>query len=292
MSLRDGLLLALCNIVWGLNAVAVKVAVEQIDPLTAGAFRFGLLLVACLPWLRWLPGRMTMVLAASLVNGVLYLGLVNIAFAAADNVSALAAVQPISVPFSLLLAILLLKERVRWVRVGGMLLSFVGVVVMSFDPAIADERVGLALIILASFTFAAGSLQLRRLADVPPLTTYAWLALIGTPVMLAGSLLFEPGELSRSIALPWTAFLPIAFSAFASSLLGQVGMASLLQRYPVSTLAPLTLPATMLAILATAVWFGAEFTPRMVAGGMLVLLGVAVITLRSAYLSRRRAVLQ
>jgi O-acetylserine/cysteine efflux transporter len=59
-------------------------------------------------------------------------------------------------------------------------------------------------------------------------------------------------------------------------------MSILLQRHPVSAVVPLTLPTPVIAVAAAAIWFGTALTPIMIAGGVLVLVGVAIVTLRTA----------
>jgi O-acetylserine/cysteine efflux transporter len=59
-------------------------------------------------------------------------------------------------------------------------------------------------------------------------------------------------------------------------------MSILLQRHPVSAVVPLTLPTPVIAVIAAAIWFGTPMTPVMIAGGLLVLTGVAIVTLRTA----------
>jgi O-acetylserine/cysteine efflux transporter len=45
---------------------------------------------------------------------------------------------------------------------------------------------------------------------------------------------------------------------------------------------PLTLPTPVISVIAAAYWFGTPLTPIMIAGGGVVLAGVAIVTLRTA----------
>ncbi len=275
------------NVVWGLNAVASKFAVEAMGPLTATFFRFSIAALALLPYLRWQVGRMPMVLITAVLGGALFLGVTSSSFAVADNVSALAIAGQLGVPFSLILGIVFLRERIHWPRMLGIALSFAGVVVLGFDPALFDERLGLLLTIFGSFLWALGSLLFRRLQGIPALTIYAWLATVSAPCMLLASLVAEPGELARAIHLPLSTFGWVAFSALGSSVMGQGGMAWLLQRYPISTISPLTLVSPLLAVVFATLAFDNPLTPRMIGGGTLMLIGIAIITIRTAQARER-----
>jgi O-acetylserine/cysteine efflux transporter len=282
MKPRHLALILLIDLVWAFNLVAVKLAVADAQPLTAVALRYGIVLVACLPWLRWQPGRMRVVLVTGLVAGALFMGLGGLSFALAYNVSALAIAGQLGVPFSLLLAVVFYREQIRWPRITAVALCFAGVAVMGFDPAIAAESVALWLTVAASLAWAAGNLLFRKLAGISVLTIHAWLALISVPVLLVASIVFEPGALAHVANLKPATWGWLAYSALGASLLGHGGMSWLFQRYPVSTVSPLTLPTPLLSVMVGIAVFGTPITPQMIVGGVLTIIGVGIITLRTA----------
>lgn len=278
----DLLAAGVINIVWGLNIIAVKMAVDATAPFAAGGLRQAIVLAVCLPFLRVVPGKMGLLLWLGLLNGSAFMVLVNLSLLVSDNVSALAIAGQLGVPFSLILGVVFLKERVSWPRMMGIALAFGGVAVLVFDPDIANEIPGLLLTAGATFTWAIGALLQRKLVGVPVLTIYAWIGLGGVVVMFPMSMLFEPGAFVRLPQLTLHDLGWIAFSALGSSVLGQGGMAWLLQRHPISTVLPLTLGAPVIAVSASSLFFGTVLTPPMIAGGVIAMAGVAIITLRSA----------
>jgi O-acetylserine/cysteine efflux transporter len=275
-------LILLIDLVWAFNIVPVKLAVEAAGPLTAVLLRYGVVLIACLPWLRWLPGRMGWVLLTGFVAGALFMGLGGLSFALADNVSALAIAGQLGVPFSLILAVIIYKERIRWPRITAVALCFAGVAVMGFDPAIAHESIALWLTVAASLCWAIGNLLFRKLAGVPVLTIHAWLAAISVPIIAAAAAVFEPQNLRAIPDLSWQIWACLAYSGLLASLLGHGGMSWLFQRYPVATVSPLTLPTPLMSVIIAVLVFGTPITTQMVIGGVLTIIGVAIITLRTA----------
>jgi len=272
----------LIDVIWAGNIVAVKAAVDAAGPITAVLLRYAIVAAVCLPWLRWLPGRMWWLLATGLVAGALFMTLGAIAFSVAENISAMAIAGQLGVPFSLILAVIIYKERIRWPRITAVALSIAGVVVMGFDPAIINDRLGLLLTVAAALAWAAGNLMFRKLDGVPVMTIHAWLGLVSVPVMLAASLLMEPGHLARVPAMPPAVWAWLCYSAILSSLLGHGGMTWLFQRYPVAIVSPLTLPTPLISVGIAVLVFATPITPRMIVGGTLTLIGVAIITLRTA----------
>jgi O-acetylserine/cysteine efflux transporter len=239
-------------------------------------------LLICLPALRIVEGRMReLILLGALAGGAFYI-VVNISMAVSTNVSALAIAGQLGAPFSLVLAVIFLGERIHKYRIAGMTLAFAGVVLLVFDPHAVDERLGLALTALASFIWAICSLIQRRLIGVPVLTIYAWVGLVGTLVLLPVALIAEPAGMASVSDLPLSTLGWILFSALGSTVIGQGAMSLLLQRHPVSAVVPLTLPTPVISVIAASVWFGTPLTPVMIAGGVIVLAGVAIVTLRTA----------
>lgn len=281
-SSADALIALVMNVMWGLNLVAVKMSVDLVQPLTAAWLRQVMVLLICLPALRIIEGRMReLILLGGLAGGAFYI-IVNISMAVTDNVSALAIAGQLGAPFSLILAILFLGEKVHKYRIAGMALAFAGVVMLVFDPAAGKEMLGLALTALGSLIWAICSLIQRRLVGVPVLTIYAWVGLVGTLVLLPCALWAEPAAMATLSDLPLASFGWILFSALGSTVIGQGAMSLLLQRHPVSAVVPLTLPTPVISVVAASYWFGTALTPVMIAGGMVVLAGVAIVTVRTA----------
>ena len=279
---RDILIACVMNVMWGLNLIAVKMGVDLVSPLTAAWLRQAMVLVICLPGLKIIPGKMRELLLLGLLSGAVFYIFINLSLAVADNVSALAIAGQLGVPFSLIMAIIFLGERIHKFRIAGIVLAFGGVVMLVFDPAIAHEKAGIALTAGSCVIWAFCSLIQRRLVGTPVLTIYAWIGLIGCIVLLPVALFFEPRSFARLPSLPLSTFGWILFSALGSTVIGQGAMSILLQRHPVSTVVPLTLLAPVIAIIASSAYFGTKLTPPMIAGGVIVMIGVAIVTIRTA----------
>lgn len=270
------------NLMWGLNLVAVKMGVDLIEPMTAAWLRQLMVFAICLPFLKMVSGRMRELLALGLLSGAAFYIIVNLSMTVTDNVPALAIAGQLGAPFSLILAVLVLKERIARYRIAGMALSFFGVVLLVFDPAAVDEGAGLALTALASLIWAICSLIQRRLVGVPVLTIYAWVGLVGAAILLPIALVTEREAFLSLPGLPLSTFGWVLFSALGSTVIGQGAMSHLIQRHPISTVVPLTLASPVISVVAAAWWFGTELTPVMITGGLIVLVGVAIVTIRTA----------
>lgn len=279
---RDFAVALAINLVWGLNIIFVKLTVTEVPPFTAALLRQSLVLMVCLPWLRIVPGRMRELILLSVMIGGAFFAIVNLSLVVTENVGALAIAALLGAPFSLILAIIFLGERIGIIRVVGMALAMGGCAMLVFDPAAAKEWPGLALTAVASLFWAIGSLLQRRLTGVSIPTIYAWIGLGGMIVLAPLALIFEGPAMSGATTVPPIIYLWIAFSAIGSTLIGSGGMAWLLQRHPVTTVVPVTLGAPVIGVVAAAVVFGNPLTPVMILGGAVALAGVSIVTMRTA----------
>ncbi|MGL4543284.1 MAG: DMT family transporter, partial [Polymorphobacter sp.] len=198
------------------------------------------------------------------------------------NVSALAIAGQLGVPFSLILAIIFYRERIRWVRITGIILSFLGVAVMVFDPRIFDERIAILLTVGGSFCWAVGTLLFRSLRDLHPLNVHGWLALISIPLLAGASWHWEPGALAGIGSVAPATWGWLAYSAIGGSVIGHAGMSYLFRHYPVSMVSPMTLPTPLLSVIIATLVLDIPVTMAMIIGGIITMIGIAIITLRTA----------
>ncbi len=282
LTARDLAVAGVMNLMWGLNLVAVKMAVDLAEPLAAAWLRQAMVAIICLPALKLVPGKMRELVALGLLSGALFYIFVNLSLQVSDNVGALAIAGQLAAPFSLVMAVVFLGERIHKARIGGMVLAFAGVVLLVFDPAMLDEIPGLLLTTGSALIWAICSLIQRRLIGVPVLTIYAWVGIIGSCALFPVAWAFEHDAMAAIPSLPASNLGWILFSALGSTVIGQGAMSWLLQRHPVSTVVPLSLLSPVISVVAAALYFHRPLTPVMIAAGITVMVGVAIVTIRTA----------
>ena len=208
--------------------------------------------------------------------GLFFLGLAN------ADASVVAVVGQLGVPISAIMSVIFLKEEIHWRRWLGIVLSFGGIMIISFDPAVFTFITGILFIVASAFVGSIGTIFQRRIKNVGVFEMQAWVAAIAAPFMLGASLAFESNqwELMQSASL--LAWSGIFYVAFASSLVGHAGIYYLLQRYEVSQTAPLTLMAPLFTVIFGVTLLDDTLTWRMALGGAVALTGVLIVNVRSA----------
>jgi O-acetylserine/cysteine efflux transporter len=285
MKPRDLFFLMIINFAWGFNIAPTKWTLNEVPPMTAAVVRFALVGLLCAPWLQPLKEQWKLILAFAFMTGVVMFGLNNTAYHAAHNVSALAIAGQLGVPFSLLLGIVFLKERIKLPRAFGIALSFAGVAWFSFDPAAPAafaDIIPLLLSVGGSLAYAVGTLFQRKIKNMNALSMQAWLAIISVPPLLILSLMLEPGALAALPQASARAWGSMFFSVVCASIIGHAGISYLLQRYPISVISPLTLLAPIIGVISGVAILNTPLTLKMIQGGIVTLIGVAIITVRTA----------
>ncbi|MHA1543720.1 MAG: DMT family transporter, partial [Alphaproteobacteria bacterium] len=271
-----------------LNFLAIKYAIDELPTIFSAGLRFALVFLVLFPFMRIIPGKMKQLLLAGFIIGALHFSVLYIAMAYAEDISSVAIATLTNVPFATILAVFFLGERIGIFSLAGTVMAFAGVMVIGFDPKALDHFFDLSLVMFASFLYATGAILLRRLSGVSVMNLQGWIGLIGMISVLSVSFLLETGQIDALVASSWQARGGVIFSALGSSVIGHGGLYFLIKRYPVSTVAPLTLLSQIFAGASGVIILGEVLTTKMILGGILTFGGVAVILLRQKKKTKTR----
>ena len=107
------------------------------------------------------------------------------------------------------------------------------------------------------------------------------MAVLGIPFLLIVSSIFESGQLAALSAAPWQGWAALAYTIVAGSLIGHTGYYILLQHYEVSLVGSVLLLGPAIGVLGGVAMLGEPFTPMIVVGAAMTLMGVAIVLRRS-----------
>lgn len=268
------------NAIWGLNIVAVKLSADRFPPVFLSFLRFLIVGLVVWPWLRIHRGEMRWLLTAASCSGGLQFALMYSGVALSGSMSSVALASQLGVPFATLLSVGFLAERIHWRRWLGIAMSFAGVFIIGFSPAVFHSWSGLLLIVVAAFIGAVGLVAIKRVHDLEPIELQAWLAWGSVPILLPLSLAFEDGQLASLAAAGAVGWGALLYSAFLASLVAHTAYFAMIRRYPVTSVAPVTVLSPLFSVLFSVLLLGDTLDARMVVGGLLTLTGVTVILVR------------
>ncbi len=272
--------LVLINAIWGLNIVAVKLSADLFPPVFLTFMRFLIVGIVVFPWLRIRRGEMRWLLTAAISSGGLQFALMYSGVAVSENMSSVAIGGQLGVPFATLLSVVMLGERIHWRRWLGIAMAFLGVVMIGFSPEVFSSWPGLILVVIAAFVGAIGLIAIKRVHQLEPLELQAWLAWGSLPLLLPLSLLLEDGQLASLREAGTTGWSALLYSALLSSVVAHTAYFALIRRYPVSSVAPVTVLTPLFSVLFSVLLLGDVLDWRMIVGGLITLSGITVIVVR------------
>jgi drug/metabolite transporter (DMT)-like permease len=270
-------------LIGGLNALGVRKTVSSLAPCGGATIRFafaalilvGLVIVTRRPFPRgrslWGAALYGIVgFAAS--YGLLYTALQDVP---AGTATVLLALTPL---MTLGLAVAHRQEQFHVQGLIGGLIALGGVAIVFADQIEANvPPIGLGMVVLGTLCVAEAGVILKWIPKSDPFSTNA--VAMATGVIILGALSVLAGDPRTIPALPET-WLAIAYLV----VLGSVVLFSLyvftLQRWTASAVSYSTLLFPFVGVTAATIAFGERFSPALLVGGVVALVGVYVGALR------------
>lgn len=248
---RSLLLVPLLGLLWGLNWPAVRISLTEIAPWTlrAGGMSFaGLALVAVALWRGVSLDVPKAHWPRLVVAGILSIAAFNVllAFAQLMGPTSRAAILTFTMPvWATLMAGPALGERLDRPRLLGLGLGIAGLACLGLPLIRAGQlSPGLALALLASVSWALGTIVTKRWpVAAPTLTIAAWQLLIGGLAAGIGMLVFEGLPVPKALSSPVAAAL--AFHILGAQALAYFLWFTVIARLPagIASLGTLMVPA-------------------------------------------------
>lgn len=280
---RDFAVLAMILLFWAANFVAIKLGVDDFPVWTALALRFSLISLLLVPFVRYPKGHFLPLLLLALVLIPGHFGFLFWSIQQTSSVGAISIVIQLNPAFSVLLAWLIFKDVPGIKRVSGLLIAFVGVVVLFYEPNFFSDLTPLIAALASAFFMGIYTVMVRGRSGIPPLAIICWTSVMGVPFCFAMALIFEQNLLTSISGASLGGWAGITYAAIGSSIIAHGSWAWLLRRQPISFLAPFTLAVPVLAVFITAIVFDETITLHMVFAGLIVLAGIGLITFSKAY---------
>ncbi|HSS80333.1 MAG TPA: EamA family transporter [Gaiellaceae bacterium] len=276
-------------VVWGSTYLGIELAGETIPALFGAGVRFtivGLIVCGIVIWrrgLRALKVRRVELASAALV-GLLLPGANSILFLTEQKVPiGLTSLIIASVPLWVLLFRLAAGERPDRIASLGLLVGFVGIVVL-VRPGGGSGPLGyLLLTVLAAISWALGSFLSPRMA-VPrdALVATGYETLVGGLVLgLIGLATTSPSRLDPS---GWSSrsIFGLIYLILIGSVVGYTAYAWLLGNAPIAQVSTYAYVNPVIAIALGVIVLDETVTARIIAGAVLILIAVAIVVRRES----------
>ena len=278
MNIRDTLIASLVPIFLGFGFVIAKPAFESFPPVLLMGLRFTFAASILIWWFPIPKGYLKKIFIASLVANTIQYSFTYTGLNMIDASAAVLLVQ-MEVPFGVLFAYFMLKEKPTIRSLIGISIAFIGVYILTGSPNLDGKFIGAALTIIGSAIWALGQVLVKPLSkEINPLALVAWLALFSGPILITFSAIFDgntinyfkPASLESWIIEIYLGFImqPISYGCFYY----------VLKNNPLYKVLPIvTMGIPLTGLLAAIFILGEEPTTELFIGGAIILLGVVMI---------------
>ena len=279
MNAREFLLALFVPFSWALGFVVAKAGLEEFPPLLLMSIRFAIAALV-LVWFVPIPRNCLKDLFwIALVGSTIQYGLTFTGLSMIDASLAIIVVH-LEVPSGVLLAILVFRERPGLLRICGMVVSFLGVVLIAGLPDTQGQLLAIFLTGSGAVIWAVGQVMYKRISDqLDGFTGIAWLGVLAAPQMLIGSLIFEDGQWEAVRQATWIGWGSVAYLGLIMTVAGYGVWLTVLRRNPVSHVMPVLLLLPVFTIGFSMLLLGERPSIGVLLGGLVVLAGVAMIVL-------------
>ncbi|GAT67905.1 EamA family transporter [Planomonospora sp. ID91781] len=276
--------LAIVYVVWGSTYLAIMIVIETIPPLLSGAMRFTVAALVLATAILALRGREAFRMTAREAGGAALVGFLlltggngMVALAEQHISSGLAALLVASVPLWLVVLRIIARDRPRVLTLTGVLIGFGGVAGLSLAGGdAASDGAGIVIILLASVSWSVGSFLSARIPmPANPFSASAVeMAAGGAGLLLTGLTLGERLDPAAVSGRSWTA---LAYLVVMGSLVAFTSYVWLLGNAPISLVSTYAYVNPVVAVALGALVLSEPVTGSMVAAGLVIVVGVALV---------------
>lgn len=291
--IRKDMLLALFIIVaWGFNFIVMRWGLDELTPMMLGGLRFLVIgLIGCFFFARpktpllWCIGY-----ALALNFGQFAFLFSAISFGMPAGLASL--VLQSQAIFTLVFAVLLLKETVRPYQVLAIGIAIGGLAVIGSDNDNATmTALGFGLTLAAGSSWALGNIitkTISRKGYEANLNLIVWSSWIPPIPFFLCAYFIDGGDVmwSNIVNLSWKSIGTLAYLSLFATLAGYGLWSYLLSKYPAATVAPLTLGVPVVGLTSAEFFLSETVSTLQWVGILIVLLGLMLNTFGGRWLKK------
>ena len=257
---------------FGLNA--------SINPILFGALRMGIVFLCLIPFCKlkipkkkyYLPLLGFSICMGAGVNMFLYLSLDVASILAPITIGA-----QLSIPFAIILSSLFLSESLSFKKWILIFTSFLGIVLIAFDPKISEEILATLLIFTMAFFYGLSQVFSRYLKELDVKFTNAFMGLVGFIILIIISQLFEGNVIHQIVNINTNGWIAVLYAGAIISIFGHMMMFYLYKFYQVGIVLPFYALFPVFGLLLTFFIFGEILTIITIFGGIIVITSVYLL---------------
>lgn len=300
LSMEDFLKVLTVVVLWGCNFVAIRIGLDGFPPLFLVGIRFVLVFFPACLFIPRPKVPFWYLLGYGFFMGIAQFGLLFYSMRIGMPAGIASVMLQAHVIFSLPMAAFFLKEELRPIQVGGILISVVGVLYLSglFHQDSPIPPLPFFLMILSAFSFGASNVWFRKLAEynisqgqrTSAVETLVWSApYIPLPLFLISWFTETPRAVWQAMNhLTLPSVLSLAYMVILATFVAYGLWTSLISKYSASRIGPFSLMVPLVGVLTSVLFLGETITIQQIIGMVITIAGLVFANLGSLIIARLR----
>jgi len=278
LTLRDSLIAAIVPIFLGFGFVIAKPAMEHLPPFLLMGLRFTFVASLLIWWFPIPKVFLKKIFFASLIANTLQYSITYTGLSFIDASAAVLLVQT-EVPFGVLFAYFMLKEKPTVRALIGIAIAFIGVYILTGSPNLDGKFIGVSLVIIGSGVWALGQVLVKPLSKkINPLALVAWLGFFSGPILIGLSAIFDGNTINYFKNAPFETWMIAVYLGFIMQPITYGCFYYVLKNNPLYKVLPIvTMGIPPTGLLAAIFLLGEEPTKELFIGGAVIIIGVMLI---------------
>ena len=283
MNLKDTLIASLVPIFLGFGFVIAKPAMVDFPPILLMGLRFTFAASILIWWFPIPKKYLKKIFIAALIANVLQYSLTYSGLNLIDASAAVLLVQT-EVPFGVLFAFFMLKEKPNLRSMIGISIAFAGVYILTGSPNLDGKIVGIGLTIIGSAVWALGQVLVKPLSkEINPLALVAWLALFSGPILIIISSILDGNTFENIKTASMNSWIIAIYLGFIMQPITYGCFYYVLKNNPMYKVLPIvTMGIPLTGLLAAVFLLGEKPTVELFIGGIVILIGVVMIVFKTS----------
>ncbi|EKN6260377.1 EamA family transporter [Yersinia enterocolitica] len=278
MKLTDFLIALLITAIWGVNFSIIKLGLITTDPLILAGIRFTLCALPAVFFIKKPDTSWRYIIGYGLLFGIGLWGIVNLGIKAGVSAGIASLVLQFGAFFTMVLGAFLFHENLSKYQYIGIIVALLGLTSIIFISDGSVTFIGLSLVLCGAVVWGLVSIIIKKSDTKQVFSFLVWSSLFSPIPLFILSYLFNgpSGFTELVIHFNTITLFSILFQVYPNTLFAYWVWNSLLTKYPVSVVAPLSLLVPIFGMLGSVIIFNESIPAGKIIAMVFIISGLII----------------
>tara|TARA_Y100001970_G_scaffold91591_1_gene115526 strand:- start:556 stop:1413 length:858 start_codon:yes stop_codon:yes gene_type:complete len=279
MPIRDLILAISIPTLWGFGFTVTKLGMQELSPMLINGLRWGLTGLVLVWWFPIPRKYFAQIILISFIGCTVQYSLTYSGLNLINASSAVLLIQT-EVPFGVLVAYFYLKEKPKLKNLLGILIAFLGLLILAGAPSLEGKYIGIILLLSGTFTWSLGQVIAKNVSEkINGICLTAWIGVLSGPQLIIGSQFIEGDVYNKILSASFETWIIVLYLGLMMNCLGYSAWYYVLGKYEVNKIMPIMLLIPVTGLITAIVLLGERPEINTYIGGLIIIFGVSLILL-------------